>query len=102
MFHAAEDLVTWLGWQAERVAGLLALMGLLHGVTLVVLPVVGLVFSANMRRARRAHLGEAAPPANPRNDQLDWITIVVWLLVGLGLLLLFVAIVLPLIIGLAD
>ncbi len=61
------------------------------------------VCSANMRRARRAHLGEAAPRANPRNDQLDrWITIVVWLLVGLGLLLLFVAIVLPLIVGLAD
>lgn len=99
----AEDLVGWLGWESQRVAGLLMLMGLLHAVTLVVLPVVGLVFSANMRRARRARLGDAAPPANPRNDQLDrWITIVVWILVGFGLLLLFASIVLPLIVSLAG
>jgi len=101
--HGAENLSQWLGWESQRVAGLLMLMGLLHAATLVVLPVVGLVFSANMRRARRARLGEAAPPANPRNDQLDrWITIVVWTVVGLGLLLLFAAIVLPLIAGLAG
>ena len=96
-------LVEWLGWQAERVAGLLMLMGLLHAVTIVVLPVVGLVFSANMRRARRARLGEAAPTANPRNDRLDrWITIVVWILVGLGLLGLLGLVVLPLLVALAG
>ena len=79
------------------------LMGLLHAATLVVLPVVGLVFSANMRRAHRAHLGKAAPPTKPLNDQVDrWITIVVWTLVGLGLLLLVVLIVIPLIAGLAG
>lgn len=99
----AEDLARWLGWESQRVAGLLILMGLLHAVTLLVLPVVGLVFSANMRRARRARLGETVPQANPRNDQLDrWITIVVWILVGLGLLLLVAFIVLPVIAGLAG
>lgn len=99
----AEDLARWLGWESQRVAGLLMLMGLLHAVTLLVLPVVGLVFSANMRRARRARLGETVPQANPRNDQLDrWITIVVWILVGLGLLLLVAFIVLPVVAGLAG
>lgn len=98
----AENLAEWLGWESWRVAGLFLLMGLLHTVTLVVLPVVGLLFSANMRRARRAQLGEAVPAADPRNDQLDkWITIVVWILVGLGLLQLAL-IVLPLIAGLAG
>ena len=99
----AEDLVGWLGFESFRVGGLLMLMGLLHATTLLVLPVVGLVFSANMRRARRARLGDNAPPANSRNDQLDqWITIVVWLLVGLGLLLLVALVVLPAIAGLAG
>jgi hypothetical protein len=99
----AEDLVGWLGFETFRVGGLLMLMGLLHAATLVVLPVVGLVFSANMRRARREHLGEAAPPLNPHNDQLDrWITIVVWMLVGMGLFLMVALIVLPAIAGLAG
>ena len=83
----AEFLVNQVEFEIFRVAGLLMLMGVLHAVTLAALPVVGLVFSANLRRARRARLGESAPPANPHNDQLDrWITIVVWILVGLGLL----------------
>ncbi len=96
------DLVEWLGWESQRVAGLFLLMGVLHAVTLVALPVIGLVFSANMRRARRAELGEAAIAANPHNDQIDrWITIVVWILVGLGLLQLAL-IVLPLVAGLGG
>ncbi len=99
----SEDLVGWLGFETFRVGGLLMLMGLLHAVTIVVLPVVGLVFSANMRRARREHLGEAAPPVNAYNHQLDrWITIVVWMLVGMGLFLLVALIVLPAIAGLAG
>ena len=78
------------------------LMGLLHVVTLVALPVVGLVFSANTRRARRAQLGEAAPRANPHNEQLDrWITIAVWVVIGMALLLAALNVVLPLIAGLA-
>jgi hypothetical protein len=95
-------LVEWLEFEAWRIGGLFMLMGVLHAATLAVLPAVGLVFSANMRSARRAELGRAAPVTNPRNDQVDrWITIVVWILVGLGLLQLAV-IVLPLIIGLGG
>lgn len=98
----AERLVEWVGWEFQRLAGLLLLMGLLHAATMVALPVVGLVFSANMRRARRDRLGEAAPPADPTNDQHDlWISIVVWVLVGFGLLLLGFM-VLPAIIGLGG
>lgn len=99
---AAQRLVEWVGWEFQRFAGLLLLMGLLHAVTMVALPVVGLVFSANMRRARRDRLGEAAPPADPTNDLLDvWITVLVWILVGLGLVLLGL-IVLPAIVGLGG
>ena len=86
-FGVAKALAEQVAEQSWRLGGLLMLMGLLHVVTLVVLPGVGLVFSANMRRAARARLGDAAPPANPRNDQLDrWITIVVWVIVGWQLL----------------
>lgn len=96
---STQDLPAWLGLESRRVAGLLMLMGLLHTATLVVLPAVGLIFSANTRRARRAQLGEAAPPANPHNEELDrWITIVVWIVIGLALLLAALNI-LPLLIG---
>ncbi len=98
----AQRLVEWVGWEIQRLAGLLLLMGLLHAVTMVALPVVGLVFSANLRRARRDRLGEAAPPADPVNELLDvWITVLVWILVGLGLVLL-AFLVLPAIIGLGG
>jgi len=99
--RGAEHLLEWLTWESQRVAGLFLLMGALHAVTLVALPFVGLVFAANMRRARRAELGPT-PAANPLNDQIDrWITIIVWILVGLGLLQLL-ALVLPLIVGLGG
>jgi len=81
---------------------LLMLMGLLHVATLVALPFVGFVFSANVRRAHREQLGAAAPTELPHNDRLDrWITIVVWIAVGLGLLLVAL-IVLPAIVGLGS
>jgi len=96
------DLVEWIGWETQRLAGLFLLMGVLHAVTLIVLPVVGLVFAANMRRARQAEPGRALPAANPHNEQVDrWITIVVWIVVGLGLLQLAL-IVLPLVVGLGG
>ncbi len=97
-----QHLVEWVGWQFHRLAGLLLLMGLLHAATMVALPVVGLVFSANMRRARRDRLGDAAPPADHANDHRDlWITIAVWIFVGFGLLAL-ASIVLLAIIGLGG
>lgn len=95
-----QHLVQSVVWEFQRLAGLLLFMGVLHAVTMVVLPFIGLVFSANLRRARRNHLGEAAPPPDRTNEQLDlWITIVVWILVGFGLLLLAL-ILLPAIVGL--
>jgi hypothetical protein len=98
----AQHLADWVAWEFQRLAGLLLLMGLLHAATMVSLPIVGLVFSANMRRARRDLLGQAAPPSDSANDQLDlWITIIVWILVGFGLLLLAFMVV-PAIIGLAG
>lgn len=97
-----QRLVEWVGWEFRRLAGLLLLMGLLHAATMVALPVVGLVFSANMRRARRNRLGGAAPPVDHANDRLDlWITIAVWVFVGFGLLVLAL-LVIPAIIGLGG
>jgi hypothetical protein len=85
----AEHLAEWVAWEFQRLAGLLLLMGVLHAVTMIVLPAVGLVFSANVRRARRDRLGKNTPPPDRTNEQIDlWITIVVWVLVGLGLLIL--------------
>ncbi|NNC43910.1 MAG: hypothetical protein HKO03_11800 [Acidimicrobiia bacterium] len=97
-----ENLARWIEFEIRRIGGLLLLMGVLHAVTLVVLPAMGLVFSANLRRARRALLGDAAPPADPRNDQIDrWITIVIWVIVGLVLLNLMVSLLLA-VVGLAG
>jgi hypothetical protein len=84
-----EHVAGWVAWEFQRLAGLFLLMGVLHAVTMVVLPAVGLVFSANVRRTRRDRLGKDAPPPDRTNEQIDlWITIVVWVLVGLGLLIL--------------
>jgi hypothetical protein len=48
--------LTRLGDQVEeasmRLGGLLLLMGVLHAVTLIALPLIGLVFNANRRRAK--------------------------------------------------
>ncbi len=82
----AEHLSAWIGFEIWRIAALLMLMGVLHAVTLIALPAVGLVFSANTRRALRARLGRTAPPANPLNDQVDRrITVLIWVIVGLAL-----------------
>lgn len=47
---------------AQRVAGMLLLMGVLHGLAIALLPMVGLLFSSVWWRARRAELEEAPPP----------------------------------------
>ncbi len=76
---------------AERIAGMFVVMGLLHAVTIAVLPVVGLVFSSNWRRAVRAELGEDAPEPDPRAEKADrvakvivWVAaaVVAWLAIG--------------------
>jgi hypothetical protein len=62
-----------------RIGGLLLLMGVLHAVTIAVLPVMGLIFAANWRRAARAALGAAVPAPDPRAEKADRVaTIIVW------------------------
>ncbi len=48
------EFTDMLLFEAERLGGLLLLMGVLHVVLLLALPIVGLVHSANLRRARMA------------------------------------------------
>lgn len=87
------DLAMIFSHETGRIAGLLLLMGLLHTVTLIALPVTGLVHSANTRRAKRFTLGDSAPVPHRRNDHVDkWVTATVWATVGVGLL--FVAFIL--------
>jgi hypothetical protein len=70
-------------------------MGALHAVTLMVLPVVGLLFGTIVRGHARAGAGTAAPPEDPMAVAADrYARLVVWgvaaivgivLLVGIGL-----------------
>jgi hypothetical protein len=67
-----------------RIGGLLLFMGVLHAVTIAVLPVMGLIFAANWRRAARAQLGSAAPPPAPGAEKADRVaTIIVWVTAAL-------------------
>ena len=89
MYDAIEFLIV-------RTGGLLLLMGVLHAVTLMLLPVVGLVFGAIVRDHARAAAGDEAPPEHPSALQADrYARLVVWgvgawvviqILVGIGLL----------------
>ena len=79
-----------LAAQAElelmRLGGLLLLMGILHALTIAALPVMGLIFASNWRRAARATLGDQAPDPDPRAEKADRVaTVIVWLAVaGIG------------------
>lgn len=78
-----------------RAGGLLLLIGTLHAVTLMVLPVVGLLFGTIVRDHARTGAGAGAPPEDPAAVRADrYARLVVWgvaglaavgLLVGLGL-----------------
>lgn len=82
------ELAWWIQLQVLRVGGLLMLMGVLHVFTIVVMPIVGLVFTANWRRARRLELGADAPPSPRDLQRLDRIiTVVVWVLVSIFVIL---------------
>ena len=80
----------------DRVAGLLLLMGVLHALTLAVLPIVGLVASSVFRRDRRRRAGDRAPLPSPMAQQAERVArVMVWVgvgsvvamtLVGLGML----------------
>jgi hypothetical protein len=64
----------------DGLASLLLLVGALHAANLMVLPVVGLVFSSAVRRAARHRAGIAAPPVSPKAVQADRVSSwIVWL-----------------------
>ena len=72
-------LTAQLELELVRVGGLLLLMGILHAITIAILPVMGLVFASNWRRAARTALGGEAPEADPAAEKADRVaTIVVW------------------------
>ncbi len=79
-----DDLAGWVQSQQLRLAGLLLLMGVLHAVLIITLPVVGLLFAANARRAR---LAQGAVSTDPWLDKLDGaITVIAWVIAGLLIL----------------
>ncbi|MGH8873267.1 MAG: hypothetical protein ACRDWS_14995 [Acidimicrobiia bacterium] len=75
----------------DRIAWVLTMMGALHAGTLLALPVVGLVFSSVVRRARRLQAGALAPDVSPQALQADrlasWIVWALAALVVVGALL---------------
>lgn len=74
-----------------KVAGLLLLAGVLHAVTVLVAPLIGLIFSSGWRRAMRARLGAAAGPPDPAAERADRVVrIIIW--VGIGLIGAFIAV----------
>lgn len=93
-------LAPQLEGELVRVGVLLLMMGVLHAVTIAVLPVMGLLFASNWRRAARRALGEEAPPPEPAAESAERVaTIIVWTVVGLLALQLALG-VLPALIGL--
>ncbi len=78
------DLVEWVRNEFVRVGGLLMLMGVLHVVLLIALPISGLVFGSNERRHRIAAGAPATDLALDRVDKV--ITIVAWIAAGLAVL----------------
>ncbi len=66
-----------LYFEMSRLGSLLLAMAVLHIVLLLSLPIVGLVHSANLRRARIADGGESTDPIADRLDK--GITVGVWL-----------------------
>ena len=97
MFEPPQDLA-WpdrefsdmLVFEAVRLGGLLLLMGVLHVALLIALPVVGLVHSANLRRARIAAGATSEDPTAVKVDRG----------IGVGVWIVAAVVVLQLVIGL--
>lgn len=82
----AGDLASLLEYEFLRIGGLLLIMGILHAITIAVLPVMGLIFASNWRRAARTRLGTEAPEPNPKAEQADRVaTWIVWFVVASSL-----------------
>jgi len=103
-FSAQAEWGDRLAAQAElelgRIGGLLLVMGVLHALTIAVLPVMRLIFASNWRRAARSELGKAAPAPHPQAEKADRVaTVIVWLVaIGFGGFVLLSA--LPVLLGL--
>jgi hypothetical protein len=87
MFEAPQDLppidrqfTDVLLFEALRMGGLLLLMGLLHVVLLLALPVVGLIHSANLRRSRIAAGASSNDAVAAKIDR--GVTVGVWIVAG--------------------
>jgi hypothetical protein len=91
MFEPPQNIPFWdreltdqIMFQFARLGGLLLLMGALHVVLLISLPVIGLVDAANRRRERIADGAESTDLLAAKTDK--GITFAVWIIAGLILL----------------
>ena len=76
-------LAAQLESELDRIAGLAIVMGVLHAITIAVLPVMGLILASSWRRAARRALGRAVPEPDPKATTADRVaTIIVWLVVA--------------------
>lgn len=94
-FDIGDTLIDWISWAQLRLGGLLLMMGVLHVMLVLALPLVGLVHSANRRRIRMAHGGRSTDRLLDKVDSA--ITAVIWVLVVLAMIQF-----LPLLIGLVT
>jgi hypothetical protein len=97
MFEPPQDLslldrqfTDQLLFEAERLGGLLLVMGVLHVGLLIALPVVGLVHSANLRRARIAEGATSDDKVAAKTDR--GVTLGVWVVAAYVLLQMVVAV----------
>jgi hypothetical protein len=85
-----------LRFGVEQVALFFTVLGLAHVGNLLLLPIVGLLFSSVTRRARRRAAGSEAPPMSERARKTDRLAMVIVLaaaLLGIGGGLLVIALV---------
>lgn len=70
--------------ELTRVGFLLLIMGVLHALTIAVLPVIGLIFASTWRREARRLLGAGAPAPHPDAERADRLaSVIVWTVLGL-------------------
>lgn len=82
--ETALSLRLQLAAATERLALFLLVMGLLHATTLVVLPVIGLVFSSTVRRVRRTAVETASVPSLRAEAAERVVRLLLWALGGLA------------------
>lgn len=84
------ELADWLAGEFARIGGLLLLMGILHVLLLIALPVVGLVFSVNERRLRIVDGNVSIDEGANRIDRA--VTVAAWVIAGIVVLQLVFAV----------